>query len=84
MHQCIKCGQVIAQGLTAGTGCGYYDILAGKDGVQGFCLVAVESGYSQGFQAFLKAGVKGLIQFGESRALMRNSFDMYNLLAIVS
>jgi hypothetical protein len=75
---------VVAQGLAAGTGRGYYDIFPGKDGIQGFCLMAEKGGYAQGFQTFLKARVKGLIQFAENRALMRNAFNVGNLLAIIS
>ncbi|MDH4300390.1 MAG: hypothetical protein OEV54_07080 [Dehalococcoidia bacterium] len=75
---------MIAQCLAARAGRGYYDISPGKDGIQGFCLMAKKSGYTHGFQTCLKAGVKGFIQFAENRALMRNAFNVCNLLAVVS
>jgi len=84
MHERIECGQVIAQGLAAGTGCGYYHIFPGEDGIQGFCLVTIKSGYAQGFQTCLQVGVEGFIEFLENCALMRNPFDVDNLLAVIS
>jgi hypothetical protein len=83
-HKRIECGQVIAQGLAAGAGRGYYHIFPGKNGIQGFRLVAVKSWYAQGFQRCLQAGMKGFIEFLEDCALMRNPFDVDDLLAVIS
>ena len=84
MHKRIKCGQVIAQGLAAGAGCRYYHVFPGKGDIQSFCLVTIKSGYPQGFQTCLEAGVEGAIQFAEHSTLMRNPFNVDNLLAVIS
>jgi hypothetical protein len=75
---------VIAQGLAAGTRRGYYHVFAGKDGIEGFCLVAVKIGYSQRLQARLQTGMEGVIERLEDCALMRHPFYVDNLLAIIS
>jgi hypothetical protein len=75
---------VIAQGLATGAGRGYNHVFPGQDGIPGFCLVAVKSRYTQGFQACLKAGVKGVIQFAKDSALMGNAFNMDDLVAVIS
>ena len=75
---------MIAQGFAAGTGRGYYHVFADKNGIQGFRLVAVKTGYAQRLQALLQTGVEGVIERLEDRALMRNSFYMDNLLAVIS
>ena len=84
MHERVESGQVIAQGLAAGTGCGYYGVLAGKDGVQGFCLMAVKSGYAQRLQTCLQAWIEWVIECLEDCALVRNPFDVHNLLVVIS
>jgi hypothetical protein len=84
VYKCVKSGQVIAQGLATGTRRGNYHVLALKDGVQGFCLVAVKIRYAQRFKTCLQVGVEGFIKLLEDCALMRNPFYMDNLLAVVS
>jgi hypothetical protein len=84
VHKRIECGQVIAQGLAASAGRGYYHILPGEDGIQGFCLVAIKSGYPQRFQTCLKASLERVIEFVENCALVGDAFNMDNLLAIIS
>ena len=84
LHQRVKSGQVIAQRLAAGTRRGYYHVFAGKDGIQSFCLVAVKIGYPQRLQARLQTGVEGIVERLEDCALMRNSFYVDNLLAVIS
>jgi hypothetical protein len=46
--------------------------------------MAKESGYAHGFQTCLKARVERIIEFLENCTLMRNPFNVDNLLAIVS
>ena len=83
MHKRVESGQVIAQGLATGTRRGYYHILPGEDGVQRFCLVAVKAGYAQRLQTCLKAWMDGVVECLEDRALVRNPFNVDNLLAVI-
>jgi len=42
-YESVQGGKLIAEALSTGTGRGDYDVFPGKDGVQGLCLVAIES-----------------------------------------
>ena len=53
IQDCLKRGQVIAQGLATGTRCGYYHVPPGKDSIQRLRLMPVQMRYAQGFQARL-------------------------------
>ena len=84
VHKRVKSGQVIAQGLAAGTRRSYYHVLALKDGIQGLCLVAVKIRYAQRFKTCLQVGMEWFIELLEDCALMRNPFYVDNLLAVIS